>query len=131
MLDIYATSVDYSADTEVSQQFFAIVQNKIHYAAHGHTAAEIIHERTDASQPFMGLLTTRPGGIVRKADVAIAKNYLTESELQVLSRVVALYIEFAELQALDRKPMTIDAEFEAAVKSLEKPPTPSRKKKKS
>jgi hypothetical protein len=83
------------------------VQNKMHWAAHGHTAAEIIHERADGEKPFMGLQTTRPGGVVRKADAAIAKNYLTEPELQVLHRIVNLYIEFAELQALERKPMTM------------------------
>jgi hypothetical protein len=107
VLDIYATSVDYTPDAEVSQQFFATVQNKMHWATHGHTAAEIIHERADAGQPFMGLLTTRPGGIVRREDVAIAKNYLTEAELQVLNRIVNLYLEYAELQALERKPMTM------------------------
>jgi hypothetical protein len=107
VLDIYATSVDYTPDAEVSQQFFAAVQNKIHWASHGHTAAEVIHERADAGQPFMGLLTTRLGGIVRKDDVAIAKNYLTEEELRVLNRIVNLYLEFAELQALERKPMTM------------------------
>ncbi len=107
VLDIYATSVDYTPDTEQSQQFFATVQNKMHWATHGHTAAEIIHERADAGKPLMGLLTTRPGGIVRKEDAAIAKNYLTEEELQVLNRIVNLYIEYAELQALERRPMTM------------------------
>ncbi len=107
VLDIYATSVDYTPDAEVSQHFFATVQNKMHWATHGQTAAEVIHARADAKQPFMGLLTTRPGGIVRKEDVAIAKNYLTEDELQVLNRIVNLYLEYAELQALERKPMTM------------------------
>ena len=107
VLDIYATSVDYKPDTELSQLFFATVQNKMHWAAHGHTAAEIVHARADSAKPFMGMQTTRPGGIVRKEDAAIAKNYLTESELQVLNRVVSMYIEFAELQALERKPMTM------------------------
>ena len=107
VLDIYATSVDYTPDAEMSQKFFAAVQNKMHWATHGHTAAEVIHERADAEKPFMGLLTTRSGGIVRKEDVAIAKNYLTEEELQVLNRIVNLYIEYAELQALERKPMTM------------------------
>jgi hypothetical protein len=105
VLDIYATSVDYAPDTELAQQFFATVQNKMHWATHGHTAAEIIHERANALQPFMGLQTTRPGGVVRKEDVAIAKNYLSGDELQVLNRIVNLYIEFAELQALERTPM--------------------------
>ena len=107
VLDIYATSVDYQPDTEQSQRFFATVQNKMHWAAHGHTAAEVIAERADAATPFMGLQTTRPGGIVRKDDVAVTKNYLTENELRVLNRIVNLYIEYAELQALERKPMTM------------------------
>jgi hypothetical protein len=107
VLDIYATSVDYKPDAEQSQRFFATVQNKMHWATHGHTAAEVIAERADAARPFMGLQTTRPGGIVRKDDVAVAKNYLTEDELQVLNRIVNLYIEYAELQALERKPMTM------------------------
>ena len=107
VLDIYATSVDYTPNAEVSQQFFAIVQNKMHWAAHGHTAAEVIHDRADATKPFMGLQTTRPGGIVRKEDVSIAKNYLSADELQTLNRIVTLYIDFAELQALGRKPMTM------------------------
>ena len=105
VLDIYATSVDYAPDTELAQQFFATVQNKMHWATHGHTAAEIIHQRANASQPHMGLQTTRPGGVVRKEDVSVAKNYLSADELQVLNRIVNLYIEYAELQALDRKPM--------------------------
>jgi hypothetical protein len=107
VLDIYATSVDYTPDTEMSQQFFASVQNKMHWATHGHTAAEIIYGRANAEQPHMGLLTTRPGGIIRREDVAVAKNYLTEEELQVLNRIVNLYIEYAELQAMERKPMTM------------------------
>jgi hypothetical protein len=107
VLDIYATSVDYTPDAEQSQRFFAAVQNKMHWATHGQTAAEVIAERADAEKPFMGLQTTRPGGIVRKDDVSIAKNYLTEDELQVLNRIVNLYIEYAELQALERKPMTM------------------------
>ena len=107
VLDIYATSVDYTPDAEASQRFFATVQNKMHWATHGHTAAEIVHARADAGKPLMGLLSTRPGGVVRKEDAAIAKNYLTADELQVLNRIVSLYIEFAELQALERKPMTM------------------------
>lgn len=107
VLDIYATSVDYTPDAEQSHRFFATVQNKMHWATHGHTAAEVIAERADASKPFMGLQSTRPGGIVRKDDIIIAKNYLTEDELQVLNRVVNLYIEYAELQALERKAMTM------------------------
>lgn len=107
VLDIYTTSVDYLPDAELSQGFFATVQNKMHWATHGHTAAEIVSERADASKPLMGMQTTRPGGIIRKADAAVAKNYLTEPELQVLHRIVSFYIEFAELQALERKPMTM------------------------
>lgn len=107
VLDIYSTSVDYTPDTEQSQRFFAAMQNKMHWATHGHTAAEVISKRADATKPFMGLQTTRPGGIVRKDDVGIAKNYLTQDELQVLNRIVNLYIEYAELQALERKAMTM------------------------
>ena len=107
VLDIYATSIDYDPGEEASQQFFATVQNKMHWAAHGHTAAEVIHQRADAAQPLMGLATTRPGRIIRREDVSVAKNYLNEKELQTLNRIVNLYIEFAELQALDRKPMTM------------------------
>jgi hypothetical protein len=107
VLDIYATSIDYQPNTELSQQFFAAVQNKMHWAAHGHTAAEVIAERVDGTKPFMGMKTTRPGGVIRKHDAAIAKNYLTEDELQILHRIVNLYIEYAELQALERRPMTM------------------------
>ena len=107
ILDIYATSIDYSSDTESTKKFFATVQNKMHWASHGHTAAEVIHDRADADQPMMGMTTTRPGGIIRKEDASIAKNYLSEEELQVLNRIVNLYIEFAELQAMTRKQMTM------------------------
>ena len=107
VLDIYATSVDYRPEAEQSQQFFATVQNKMHFATHGHTAAEVIVQRADADKPFMGLQSTRPGGIVRKDDVSVAKNYLSADELQVLNRIVTLYLEFAEQQALDRKPMSM------------------------
>lgn len=107
VLDIYATSVDYTPDAQESHLFFATVQNKMHWATHGHTAAEIIAIRADAQKPLMGLQTTHLAGIVRKDDVAVAKNYLTEPELQVLNRIVNLYIEYAELQALERKPMAM------------------------
>jgi hypothetical protein len=107
VLDIYATSVDYTPDTEMSQKFFATVQNKMHWACHGQTAAEVIHARVDAAKPLMGLKTTRPGGIVRREDVSIAKNYLTEDELHALNRIVNAYLEFAELQALNRRVMTM------------------------
>lgn len=107
VLDIYATSVDYAPETEISQLFFATVQNKMHWAVHGQTAAEVIHARADAGQPFMGLKTTRPGGIIRKEDVSIAKNYLAREELEALNRIVSAYLEFAELQALRRQVMTM------------------------
>ena len=109
VLDIYATSVDYTPHAEMSQQFFATVQNKMHWAAHGQTAAEVIHARVDAGQSFMGLKTTRPGGIIRKEDVSIAKNYLDGEELGTLNRIVNAYIEFAELRALQRKAMTMSS----------------------
>jgi hypothetical protein len=92
VLDIYATSIDYQPDTDLSQPFFATVQNKVHWATHGHTAAEFVHERADGEKPFMGMQTTRPGGVVRKADAATAKNYPTEPEPQVLHRIVNLYL---------------------------------------
>ncbi|HEY3320245.1 MAG TPA: virulence RhuM family protein [Planctomycetota bacterium] len=107
VLDIYATSVDYTPNTELSQRFFAAVQNKMHWAAHGHTAAEVIHQRADSTKPAMGLQTTRPGGVIRKDDVSVAKNYLAQEELHALNRIVNAYLEFAELQALNRKPMTM------------------------
>ncbi len=110
VLDIYATSVDYDARAETSKQFFATIQNKLHWAAHGHTAAELIALRADANQPHAGLLTwasAPKGGALRKADVVVAKNYLNEDELVVLNRIVTAYLEFAELQALNGKPMTM------------------------
>ncbi|ROZ72115.1 virulence RhuM family protein [Ramlibacter sp. WS9] len=110
VLDIYSTSVDYDARAEASQQFFATVQNRMHWATHGHTAAELIALRADLGKTNMGLTTwaaAPQGGALRKADVAVAKNYLNEEELQVLNRIVNAYLEFAELQALDRKPMTM------------------------
>ncbi|MBT3256930.1 MAG: virulence RhuM family protein [Deltaproteobacteria bacterium] len=104
VLDIYATSIDYDPNTEISRNFFAVIQNKMHWAAHGHTAAEIVARRADAEKPHMGL-TAWAGDKPRKADAEIAKNYLTEKELNVLNRIVTTYLEFAELQALNRKPM--------------------------
>ncbi|HEY3351716.1 MAG TPA: virulence RhuM family protein [Polyangia bacterium] len=104
VLDIYATSIDYDPGVEASQRFFATVQNKMHWAAHGQTAAEVIVARADAAKPNMGL-TTWTGPVPRKADVAIAKNYLDAVELEALNRIVTAYLEFAELQALNRKPM--------------------------
>lgn len=104
VLDIYATSIDYSSDTDLSRQFFAAVQNKIHWAAHGHTAAEIIYHRSDAAKPNMGM-TTWLGDKPKKTDAEVAKNYLNEKELNMLNRIVSMYLDFAELQALNRKPM--------------------------
>ena len=104
VLEIYATSIDYDPRAEATQQFFATVQNKMHWAAHGHTAAEVVAARADASQPNMGL-TSWSGDVPRKADVGVAKNYLAHDELEVLNRIVNFYLEFAELQAMRRKPM--------------------------
>lgn len=104
VLDIYATSIDYDPNTETTRQFFAAIQNKMHWAAHGQTAAEIIHSRADAAKPNMGM-TTWAGDNPRKTDAEVAKNYLDEQELDILNRVVTMYLEFAELQALARKPM--------------------------
>jgi hypothetical protein len=102
--DIYATSIDYDANIEPTQQFFAAVQNKFHWAIHAHTAAELIKLRADASKPFMGL-TNYPSEQIKKQDVLVAKNYLNEKELNQLNRIVNQYLEFAELQALQHKPM--------------------------
>lgn len=104
VLDIYAMSIDYDPNTKMSQEFFATVQNKMHWAAHGHTAAEIIAARADASLPAMGM-TSWKGKAPKKTDVAIAKNYLDEKELDALNRIITAYLEFAELQAINRKPM--------------------------
>jgi len=104
VLDIYATSIDYDPNTEISQKFFATVQKKMHWAAHGYTAAEIIAKRADASLPAMGF-TSWTGKSPKKTDVIVAKNYLSEKELGTLNRIVTAYLEFAELQAINRKPM--------------------------
>ena len=104
VLDLYATSQDYNPKSTESIEFFKIVQNKLHYAAHGHTAAEVIAERANAGKPFMGLLTFSKGGVV-KQDIAVAKNYLTEKELKILNNLVSGYFDFAEIQAMKRKPM--------------------------
>ena len=106
VLDIYATSIDYSPLEEASQLFFATLQNKMHWAAHGQTAAEVIAQRVDAAKPNMGL-TSWTGSQPRKEDASIAKNYLNQQELDTLNRIVTAYLEFAELQALSRKPMTM------------------------
>ncbi len=104
VLDIYATSIDYDPAAEASQLFFKTVQNKMHWAAHGHTAAEVIHHRADASQPNMGL-TSWTGDRPRRADVSIAKNYLNQEEIKALNLIVSAYLDFAELQARSRRPM--------------------------
>ncbi len=104
VLDIYATSIDYDPNTDLSREFFAVVQNKMHWAAHGYTAAEIIEGRADASKRNMGL-TSWSGSRLSKSDIEIAKNYLNQEELEILNRIVTIYLDFAELQALDRKPM--------------------------
>lgn len=100
VLDLYATSIDYDPQGQESKKFFAIVQNKLHYAANGKTAAELVSERADAEKPFMGLMTFGKDG-VRKSDVTVAKNYLTEQELKKLNNVVSAYFDIAELRALD------------------------------
>lgn len=104
VLDIYATSMDYDPRAEVSRDFFRVLQNKMHWASHGHTAAEIVYERADSSKANMGL-TNWSGAIPRKADIGVAKNYLEENDLNILNRIVTLYLDFAELQALERKAM--------------------------
>jgi len=105
--DIYATSIDYDPDEAVTKRFFATVQNKLHWAIHGRTAAEVIAERADASEPHMGLTTwaNAPTGPVRRADVAVAKNYLTEPQITELNRIVSMYLDYAEDQARRRRPM--------------------------
>lgn len=107
VLDLYATAVDYNPKDEKSIEFFKIVQNKLHYAAHGHTAPEIIYERVDADKPFMGL-TTFNGEIPIMSDVVIAKNYLNEEELKILNNLVSGYFDFAEIQAIRHKPMYME-----------------------
>jgi hypothetical protein len=96
--DIYATSIDYNVDVEETQKFFATVQNKMHFAVHGHTAAEIISKRADSKKPLMGL-TSFKGDYITADDISVAKNYLTEKEINQLNLIVSLYIDFAELQA--------------------------------
>ena len=105
--DIYATSIDYDRNAELTQEFFKTVQNKTHWAAHGHTAAEIVRQRADASKPHMGLTSWKnaPHGAVRKADVPVAKNYLNKEELEDLNLIVSAYLDFAELQARGHRPM--------------------------
>ena len=107
VLDLYATAVDYDPRSETSRQFFKIVQNKLHYAAHGHTAAEVIYERADADKPFMGL-TTFKGELPCLNDIKIAKNYLSADELKILNNLVSGYFDFAEIQALRHRPMYME-----------------------
>ena len=104
--DIYATSIDYKKDTESTEQFFATVQNKMHYAVHGHTAAEVITKRADSKKPLMGL-TSFKGNYVTAHDAKIAKNYLSEKEIKQLNLIVSLYLDFAELQASNERAMTM------------------------
>lgn len=104
VLDLYATSVDYDPKSEQSIHFFKMVQNKLHYAAHGHTAAEVIFERADANMPFMGL-TTFAGELPAIKDIGIAKNYLKENELRILNNLVSGYFDIAEVNALEHRPM--------------------------
>ena len=104
VLEIYALSIDYDPRVEMTQKFFKTVQNKMHYSIHGHTAAEIIYERADAEKDFMGL-TTWSGAMPTKPEAEIAKNYLTHEEVKSLNRIVSLYLDFAEMQAEEHRPM--------------------------
>ena len=104
VLEIYALSIDYDPRAEVTQMFFKTVQNKMHFSAHGHTAAEVIYQRADANKDFMGL-TSWTGRLPKRTDAEIAKNYLSPEELDTLNRIVSLYLDFAELQAQSHKPM--------------------------
>ena len=104
VLDLYATSMDYDPNSEESMQFFKIVQNKLHYAAHGHTAAEVIFQRADAEREFMGLRSFT-GDFPMMKDVGVAKNYLDENELRVLNNLVSGYFDFAEISAIEQRPM--------------------------
>ncbi len=104
VLDLYATSVDYNPHSDESIRFFKIVQNKLHFAAHGHTAAEVIYERADAEKPFMGL-TSFSGELPALKDISIAKNYLSEDELKILNNLVSGYFDLAEINAIEHKPM--------------------------
>ena len=104
VLEIYALSIDYDPRVEMTQQFFKTVQNKMHYSVHGHTAAEIIYERADSQKDFMGL-TTWVGAMPTKPEAEFAKNYLTKEEITSLNRIVSLYLDFAEMQAEEHRPM--------------------------
>ena len=104
VLEIYALSIDYDPRVEMTKEFFRTVQNKMHYAVHGHTAAEVIFDRADAQKDFMGL-TTWTGALPKKTDAEVAKNYLSQEEITTLNRIVSLYLDFAELQAEEHRPM--------------------------
>ena len=104
VLEIYALSIDYDPRVEMTQEFFKTVQNKMHFSVNGHTAAEIIYERADAQKDFMGL-TTWTGAMPKRTDAEIAKNYLSQEEVTTLNRIVSLYLDFAELQAEEHRPM--------------------------
>lgn len=108
--DIYATALDYDKSAKMTKEFFAKVQNKMHFAIHGHTAAEVIYERADAKKPYMGLFTWKdaPDGKIIKSDVSIAKNYLTEDELRSLGLIVSAYLDLAENRARRHIPMTME-----------------------
>lgn len=108
--DIYSTAVDYNPDTEITQTFFATVQNKLHFAIHGNTAAEVIMQRADSKKESMGLTSWKnaPKGKILKTDVSIAKNYLTEKEIKQLDRFVTMYLDYAETQAEQNIPMTMN-----------------------
>lgn len=104
--DIYATAIDYDPNAEITRQFFATVQNKMHYAAHQHTAAEVVYDRVDNEKPMLGM-TNFKGNYITKDDVIIAKNYLNEKELTVLNLLVSQFFDYAELQAMEQHPMTM------------------------
>lgn len=108
--DIYATSIDYDPTSAATQRFYASVQNKMHYSVHGHTAAELIYERADATKDHMGLTSWdgAPNGKIHRYDVTVGKNYLTQDELQILERLVSSYLDFAEMQAMRKIPMTME-----------------------
>lgn len=115
--DIYATSIDYDPKAEITRHFFATVQNKMHYAAHKHTATEVIYERVDNEKPYIGM-TNFKGNYPTKDDVKIAKNYLSEKELQILNLLVSQFLDFAELQALEEKAMTMQEWIEELDRQL-------------
>ncbi len=110
--DIYATSVDYDSKSDLTRNFFATVQNKMHYAAHQHTAAEVIYQRVDAKKPLVGMISFK-GDYVTREDVSVAKNYLSEKELTTLSLLVSQFLDYAELQALEEHTMTMSAWIDA------------------